>query len=128
MTTAKSYFASAPETLRTSMAAKAELTAIALNGTTAILWTGGPKLAQIGLLNELGLKTVGPDGEDNAYWGELSWEKVPDYPADVVLAYTGSTKASPRPRSTPSCPRSRPGRSSAGTTRCRSRTPSTPPG
>ena len=31
-----------------------------------------PKLAQVALLNELGLKTVGPDDEDSAYWGELS--------------------------------------------------------
>ena len=54
---------------------------------------GGPKLAQVGLLNERGLKTVGPEGEDNAYWGELSWEMVPDYPVDIVLAHTASEKA-----------------------------------
>ena len=93
MATAKTDFESAQENVRTSMAAKPELTAIAMNGTTAMVWTGGPKLAQVTLLNELGLTTVGPSGEDNAYWGEISWEKVPDYPADVVLAYTGSTKA-----------------------------------
>lgn len=91
--TARTDFESAQEKVRASMAAKPELTAIAINGTTAIVWTGGPKLAQVALLNELGLKTVGPDDEDSAWWGEISWEKVPDYPADVVLAYTGSTKA-----------------------------------
>jgi iron complex transport system substrate-binding protein len=93
VTAAEDEFTAATDTLRTTAAAKSELSAIALNGDTATLWVGGPKLAQIGLLNELGLKTVGPEGEDNAYWGELSWEKVPDYQADVVLAYTASEKA-----------------------------------
>ena len=91
--TAKTDFESAQENVRTSMAAKPELTAIAMNGDTSVVYTGGPKLAQVALLNELGLRTVGPTDADSAYWGELSWEKVPDYPADVVLAYTGSTKA-----------------------------------
>ena len=91
--TAKTNFESARENVRTAMAAKPGLTAIALNGDTSVVHPGGPKLAQVALLNELGLKTVGPSGEDNAYWGELSWEEVPDYPADVVLAYTGSTEA-----------------------------------
>lgn len=91
--TAKTNFETAQQSVRTTMAAKPELTAIGLNGTTAIVWTGGPKLAPIALLNELGLKTVGPDDEDSAWWGEISWEKVPDYPADVILAYTASTQA-----------------------------------
>lgn len=92
-TAAKSDFTAASEAVRATMATKPKLTGIALNGDTANLWIGGPQLAQIGLLNGLGLKTAGPKGEDNATWGELSWEKVPDYPADVVLAYTASTKA-----------------------------------
>lgn len=91
--TAKTDFETAQQSIRTTTAAKPELTAIGLNGTTAIVWTGGPKLAPIALLNELGLKTVGPDDEDSAWCGEISWEKVPDYPADVVLAYTASTQA-----------------------------------
>ena len=91
--TAKTDFEKAQEDVRTTMAAKPELTAIALNGTTATVWPGGRKLAQVALLNQLGLKTVGPSDPDSAWWGELSWEEVPDYPADVVLAYTGSTKA-----------------------------------
>ena len=72
MTAAQDELTAATESVRTTAAAKADLTAIALNGDTANPSVVGPKLAQVGLLNELGLKTVGPEGEDNTYWGELS--------------------------------------------------------
>ena len=91
-THAKSDFEAASKAVEETMAAKPKLSAIALNADGSSVYVGGPKLAQIALLNSLGLRTAGPKGGDNDYWGELSWEKVPDYPADVVLAYTGSTE------------------------------------
>ncbi|GAB2579866.1 ABC transporter substrate-binding protein [Microlunatus antarcticus] len=94
---AQNAFTAASETLA-GTAKRRDLKAIALNGTAADLYVGGPGLPQLGLLNDLGATTVGPpsktsaDGED---WAEVSWELVPDYPADIVLAYVGSAKEFP---------------------------------
>ena len=42
MTAAQDELTAATESVRTTAAAKADLTAIALNGDTANLWVGGP--------------------------------------------------------------------------------------
>lgn len=88
--TAKEDFETASATLEETLAEKSDLTTIALNGDTSTLYAGTTSLSQLGLLDELGVNLVGPEAEG---WAELSWEKVPDYPADVVLAYVASTEA-----------------------------------
>ncbi|WP_432565349.1 ABC transporter substrate-binding protein [Kineococcus sp. SYSU DK003] len=66
------------------------LTTIALNGDTSALYVGGPDIAQLRLLADHGVTLVGPTPPEDSPWAELSWENVPDHPADVVLAYVGS--------------------------------------
>jgi iron complex transport system substrate-binding protein len=72
--------------------AKPELTTIALNGDSSALYVGTSALAQLTLLADHGVNLVGPEADADTAWAELSWENVPDYPADVVLAYVGSTE------------------------------------
>lgn len=88
---AKTDFEDAGTELRTTLATKPELTTIALNGDAASLYAGTSKLSQLGLLEDLGAKLVGPASDEG--WSEASWEVIPDYPADVVLSYVASTKA-----------------------------------
>lgn len=71
-------------------AAKPELSTIALNGDSSALYVGTGSLAQLRLLADHGVNLVGPEAGEDSPWAELSWENVPDYPADVVLAYVGS--------------------------------------
>jgi iron complex transport system substrate-binding protein len=42
------------------------------------------------MLSEDGLNLVGPDSTDDSSWAEVSWEKMPDYPADVLLVHDAS--------------------------------------
>lgn len=89
----KTDFEAASTSLKTETGQK-KLNAIALNGDASTLYAGGTGLAQLGLLKELGVGIVGPKTEtvaDGESWVELSWELVPDYPADLMLAYAGST-------------------------------------
>lgn len=86
---AKGDFEKASAALTETLATKPDLTTLALNGDTANLYVGTSSLAQLGLLEELGVKLVGPEGQG---WAEVSWEKVPDWPADVVLEYVASAE------------------------------------
>lgn len=88
-TRAKADFEKASASLTETLADKQDLTTIALNGDTSGLWVGTDRLAQLDLLESLGVNLVGPESEEA--WAEVSWEKVPDYPADVVLTYVAST-------------------------------------
>lgn len=87
---AKADFEKASATLKKTLASKPDLTTVALNGDTANLYVGTPRLAQLSLLEDLGVTLVGPGGDEA--WAEVSWEKVPDWPADVVLEYVASVE------------------------------------
>ncbi|WP_264028961.1 ABC transporter substrate-binding protein [Cellulosimicrobium sp. SH8] len=89
VTEAKAAFDERLDTLR-GIAAEKPLTILPLNGAEE-LWVGQKNLGQLALLEELGFTIGGP--QDQEAWAELSWERVPDYPADVVLSYTGSDEA-----------------------------------
>lgn len=86
---ARAAFDERLDTLR-AIAAEKPLTILPLNGAEE-LWVGQRTLGQLALLEELGFTIGGP--QDQQAWAELSWERVPDYPADVVLSYTGSDEA-----------------------------------
>jgi iron complex transport system substrate-binding protein len=89
VTEAKAVFDEQLDTLR-GIAAEKPLTILPLNGAEG-LWVGQKNLGQLALLEELGFTIGGP--QDQEGWAELSWERVPDHPADVVLSYTGSDEA-----------------------------------
>jgi iron complex transport system substrate-binding protein len=89
VTEAKAAFDDRLDTLR-GIAAEKPLTILPLNGAEQ-LWVGQKNLGQLALLEELGFTIGGP--QDQEGWAELSWERVPDHPADVVLSYTGSDEA-----------------------------------
>ncbi|WP_353706970.1 ABC transporter substrate-binding protein [Cellulosimicrobium sp. ES-005] len=86
---AKAAFDERLDTLR-GIAAEKPLTILPLNGAEQ-LWVGQKNLGQLALLEELGFTIGGP--QDQEGWAELSWERVPDHPADLVLSYTGSDEA-----------------------------------
>jgi iron complex transport system substrate-binding protein len=89
VTEARAAFDERLDILR-GIAAEKPLTILPLNGAEE-LWVGQKTLGQLALLEELGFTIGGP--QDQEAWAELSWERVPDYPADVVLSYTGSDEA-----------------------------------
>ncbi|MFJ4233958.1 ABC transporter substrate-binding protein [Cellulosimicrobium cellulans] len=89
VTEAKAAFDERLDTLR-GVAAEKPLTILPLNGAEQ-LWVGQKNLGQLALLEELGFTIGGP--QDQEGWAELSWERVPEHPADVVLSYTGSDEA-----------------------------------
>lgn len=85
---AKADYEAKLEQLRT-LAKDQPLRIIALNGYDD-LYVGQKTLGQLTLLDELGFEIAGPT-HDSA-WASLSWEKVADYPADVVLSYSGTAQ------------------------------------
>lgn len=87
---AKAEFEKASAQLEETVATKPDLTTIALNGDTSQLYVGTTALAQLDLLEQLGITLVGP--ESDGPWAEVSWERVPDWPADVVLEYVNSAE------------------------------------
>ncbi|WP_336723504.1 ABC transporter substrate-binding protein [Cellulosimicrobium cellulans] len=89
VTEVKAAFDERLDTLR-GIAAEKPLTILPLNGAEQ-LWVGQKNLGQLALLEELGFTIGGP--QDQEGWAELSWERVPEHPADVVLSYTGSDEA-----------------------------------
>ncbi len=114
---ARAAFDERLDTLR-AIAAEKPLTILPLNGAEE-LWVGQRTLGQLALLEELGFTIGGP--QDEEAWAELSWERVPDHPADVVLSYTGSDEAMAANPVYAGLPAVQAGRSWAGTTSARSR-------
>ncbi|PRB76854.1 ABC transporter substrate-binding protein [Arthrobacter sp. MYb214] len=85
---AKADYQAKLEQLR-ALAKDQPLRIIALNGYDD-LYVGQKSLGQLALLDELGFDIVGQT-EDSG-WASMSWEKVADYPADVVLSYSGTAQ------------------------------------
>ncbi|WP_404289813.1 ABC transporter substrate-binding protein [Glutamicibacter arilaitensis] len=83
----KTDFTDRLETLKGIAANKPGLKIIALNGYDD-LYVGQKTIGQLALLEDLGFEITGPT--DETAWASLSWEKVGDYPADVVLSYSGT--------------------------------------
>lgn len=69
---------------------KGSLTVLLANFSSEINYTS--KSSGIAdMLSEDGLNLVGPDSTDESSWAEVSWEKMSDYPADVILVHDAST-------------------------------------
>ena len=87
----KEAFESGAERIRTAAAKVDDIEVLALNGDSSELYAGTTALAQFGYLKELGVKFTGPGGDKG--WADLSWEQVPDYPADIVFQFAKSAEA-----------------------------------
>lgn len=87
---ARADFGRAKDALRQVTAERPELTTIAVNADPDQLYLGSRGLAQLRLITDLGVKLAGPGVMKDEAWQVLSWELLPDHPADVVLAYAGS--------------------------------------
>lgn len=82
----RARFEAAREAFSAAIAAKPDLTAMAVNPLTDALLVAVP--AGAGELQDFinwGLDIVVPEAEPNAYWGELSAENVNRYEADLLL-------------------------------------------
>lgn len=67
-----------------------QLTVLLANFTAEINYTSN-SLGIAEMLSEDGLTLVGPDATGESSWAEVSWEKMSDYPADVVLVHDASS-------------------------------------
>ena len=79
----------ARERIREVTANKNGLTVLLANFSAEMNYTS--KTSGIAdMLSEDGLNLVGPDSSDDSSWAEVSWEKMSDYPADVILVHDAS--------------------------------------
>ncbi|MGO3256301.1 MAG: ABC transporter substrate-binding protein [Glutamicibacter ardleyensis] len=85
----KMEFTDRLSTLKEIAEQKPGLKIIALNGYDD-LYVGQKTIGQLALLEDLGFEITGPT--DTSAWASLSWEKVGDFPADVVLSYSGTAE------------------------------------
>src|SRR5690625_4657487 len=85
----RTAYEDARERIREVTAKKDGLTVLLGNFSAEINYTS--KTSGIAeMLREDGLELVGPDSSDDSSWAEVSWEKMSDYPADVILVHDAS--------------------------------------
>lgn len=83
-------FDAARQRIRDITADKDWLTVLLANFSTEINYTA-KKLGVAKMLTDDGLNLVGPEPGKDTSWAEVSWEKMSDYPADVMLIHDAST-------------------------------------
>ncbi|MFC8179555.1 MULTISPECIES: ABC transporter substrate-binding protein [Nocardiaceae] len=81
-------FEAAKQRVKDAVANKPGLTVMPLNVDTDGIYIGTENLVVLKLLRELGLTLAGPEADGP--WSTVSWENVPQYPADIVLEYPAS--------------------------------------
>ena len=85
----RTAYEDARERIREVTAKKDGLTVLLANFSAEMNYTS--KTSGIAeMLSEDGLELVGPDSSDDSSWAEVSWEKMSDYPADVILVHDAS--------------------------------------
>lgn len=78
-------FERAEEGLRDALAAKPDLTFIAMSGSPDLMYVAVPSgFADLTTYQDLGMDLVVPD-TDEEFWQDLSWEQADTYTADVIL-------------------------------------------
>ncbi|WP_210603754.1 ABC transporter substrate-binding protein [Brevibacterium oceani] len=75
--------------VRETAKSKGSLTVLLANFSSELNYTS--KSSGIAdMLSEDGITLVGPESSDDSSWAEVSWEKMSDYPADVLLVHDAS--------------------------------------
>lgn len=82
-------FEDARQRIRDIAADREELTVLLANFSREIIYTA-KELGVASMLAEDGLHLVGPDSGADSSWAEVSWEKISDYPSDVMLIHDAS--------------------------------------
>lgn len=82
-------FDDARQRIRDIAADRGQLTVLLANFSAEINYTA-KDLGVAKMLSDDGLNLVGPDAGGDSSWAEVSWEKMPDYPADVLLVHDAS--------------------------------------
>ncbi|UVI36015.1 ABC transporter substrate-binding protein [Brevibacterium spongiae] len=82
-------FERARKRIRTVAEDSDSLTVLLANFSAEINYTS-TSLGIAQMLSEDGLTLVGPKSPADSSWAEVSWEKISDYPADVVLVHDAS--------------------------------------
>ncbi|GAA1859804.1 ABC transporter substrate-binding protein [Brevibacterium marinum] len=82
-------FDAARQRIRDIADEKDGLTVLLANFSREIIYTA-KELGVAQMLTEDGLHLVGPDSGADTSWAEVSWEKISDYPADVMLIHDAS--------------------------------------
>ena len=82
-------FDAARQRIRDVAADKDELTVLLANFSAEIIYTA-KELGVAAMLTEDGIHLVGTDPGADTSWAEVSWEKISDYPADVMLIHDAS--------------------------------------
>ncbi|MGQ4535451.1 ABC transporter substrate-binding protein [Dermabacteraceae bacterium P13264] len=83
----KQDYEAAKERLKKAFAARPEITIALTAPTKDKVYFGMDRMAQVKLLKELGIKTVGPVIEEGP-WAEETWENMPALKADIILTNT----------------------------------------
>lgn len=83
-------FGAARQRIRDITAEKNWLTVLLANFSAEINYTA-KKLGVAKMLTDDGLNLAGPESGTDSSWAEVSWEKMSDYPADVMLIHDAST-------------------------------------
>ncbi len=90
-------FTAAMERIRAVAAETAEwLTILPAQFSADAIWTSR-SLGQIRLLAEAGLTFVGPEQPEDSAWAEVSWERISEYSADVLLNHETSQQYEDNP-------------------------------
>ncbi|WP_194926119.1 ABC transporter substrate-binding protein [Catenulispora pinisilvae] len=98
VTSAKTRFQSAAETLRTAAKAAGGLKVLAASGSANTFYASNPKIAaDLMYFAELGVELIVPNKLDSGdYFESLSWENADKYPADLILLDSRSTALQPQ--------------------------------
>ena len=86
----RTAFDAARQRIRDIAADKDWMTVLLANFSAEINYTA-KELGVAKMLTDDGLTLVGPDSGADTSWAEVSWEKISDYPADVMLIHDAST-------------------------------------
>jgi iron complex transport system substrate-binding protein len=78
-------FETAKQRVRDAAASKPDLSVMPLNVSDTGVYIGTQNIVVVKLLAELGVSIAGPGAETP--WATVSWENVPQYPADIMLEY-----------------------------------------
>lgn len=87
---ARKDFDSARARIREITAERDWLTVLLASFSADMVYTG-KDLGVAAMLAEDGVRLAGPGGTADSPWGQVSWEKISDYPADVLLVHESST-------------------------------------
>jgi iron complex transport system substrate-binding protein len=97
VTTAKSTYQQAAETLRTTAKQKSTIKVLAASASADLLYIADPSVyPDLSYFRQLGVEFVQPDNVQGGFFESLSWENAGKYPADLILLDDRTTALQPK--------------------------------